>query len=73
MTDLLKEQLKLLFTESVPSAEEQALTAFDEQQSLCEGQLMLYGCGNTGLRVFHCLRTHGIEPLAVYSHGPTLG
>lgn len=65
MTDLLKEQLKLLLTESASSAEERALTAFDEQLSLCKGQLVLYGCGNMGLKILHCLRTHGIEPLGV--------
>ncbi len=65
MTDLLKEQLKLLLSEFVDSAKERALTAFDQQLSFCKGQLVLYGCGNMGLKVLNCLRSHGIEPLAV--------
>jgi FkbM family methyltransferase len=70
MTDLLKEQLQFLLSESVPIAEERALTTFDNQLALCKGQLVLYGCGSMGLKVLHCLRMHGIEPLAVADGNP---
>jgi len=70
MTDLLKEQLKFLLSESVASAEERELSTFDDQLALCRGQVVLYGCGSMGMKVLHCLRLHGIEPLAVVDGNP---
>ena len=65
-------QLKFLLSESEYIAEQRALTAFDEQISLCSGKLILFGCGNMGLQVLQCLHANGIEPLAAVDSNPLL-
>ena len=61
---LLRSELSELLAEPEESARHRSATAFDEQLSLCGGSLIIFGCGNMGGRVLHCLRQHGIEPLA---------
>ncbi len=60
----LRGELEALLSESVSAAVERERSAFEQQTSRFDSNLVLAGAGNFGRRVLKALRQEGIEPLA---------
>jgi FkbM family methyltransferase len=71
-TDVLRDQLEALLSESGASALKRQQTAFDQIAAPFEQKLVLFGAGGFGRRTLAGLRRVGIEPLAFADNNPAL-
>jgi FkbM family methyltransferase len=66
------QQLESLLGKDVSETSRDEQTAFDRLVTPASGPVVLFGAGNLGRKVLHCLRSDRIEPAAFSDNNPAL-